>query len=331
MGLPITTEYAYDLTKLPPCPKCALEHDANFIRLLTTDAMYGCDAPRPGSKGIATILLHSNEITPAVAEWLKHTLSVGGTLVQVYSRMKRKERSMRLYHDRCMSSDNMVPARHHVQLYRKKSIGKQDAETWQVACAGVDLYRTYKPELVTIRSSLGPAPLVSWSKNHGTDSALCDIAAVMVQGDEIARVADRVKPKQGVSPLRRMPVPPSLAYPGRWLQGKAPCWSLTRIEVDQQGDVRCCRQGEPIGKVGDSRSAMAGRLAKLVRAIEMRRGCDTCAVASCPRCPFPGVSDDLYCKTMKKRGRIQRSLSGISLYSRLPLLVTQHKDRMAAE
>ncbi len=331
MGLPLTTEYAYDVTRLRPRPKCALENDAHFIRLTTADVLYRCDAPATSGKGTTTVILHADELTPAIAAWLKKTVTVGGTVLQVYRSMKPGEQAQKLYRDRCVLSDQHVPARHHIQLFRKSS--RDGSESWQIACAGVDLYRYHKPELVSIRCTENAAPLTAWSKGNKTSSVLCNICEEMKAAGEgeLAAVASRIEPLRGVSHLREMPAPPAIEYPGRWVQGQAPCLSLTRMEVDEEGKVRCCRHGEPIGEAGEPRTTIAKRLRKLAREIEIRRGCDKCPITHCPRCPFPGVSDEIYCNIMNTRQPIQRALSWINVYSRLPLLATLHSDRIAAD
>jgi len=188
---------------------------------------------------------------------------------------------------------------------------------------GIEIYRTHKPNLLSIKTSKGAAPLIAWARGHETKATVCDIAKYLQRPVELVHLMDRIEREDGPSPLQRIPAPPCVNYPGRWLRGKAPCSSLSRIEISGSGEVRCCRHGEPIGKVGDARASLSKRLARLKRVTERRRGCAKCSNSHCPRCPFPGVDDRTYCGIMAKQEPALRLLDWIQLYSRLPLLLVR--------
>lgn len=329
IGLATTTGYAYDIAKLRPQPKCALEQDAQLVRLLTTDALYGCSAPSAGANGTSTIVIRSGEVTAETGGWLRKTLTVGGMVVQIYPLMNRTARSLSLIRDRCVLSECFVPARHHVQLVPKQSTGED--RSWQIACAGIDLYRTHKPALVSIESSTDDSALMSWIKDERTSAVICDISEAVKHPGKLVHLSNQLEPRNGESPMQRLPIPPEIKYPGRWLKGRLRCRSLTRIEIDSQGKIRCCEHGEPIGQVGDSKTTIFRQLNQIIYKTEQRRGCAKCSIHNCPRCPFPGMDDAAYCRIITKQEHIQNSLTRIRLYSRLPLLVALHKDEMAAE
>ena len=317
-GLPKTTKYAYELKSLKPGPKCELEQEAQVLRLLASDVLYGCEPSPPGGKGIAAVVLETGELSPESAGWLRDNLAVGGVVLQIYPPMKRGEWWRRLERDRDTLRDHMVPSLRYIQVRPKKKIGGR--ERWELTSSRVDVYRIHKPALLSIEASSGAATLISWAKGRKTEASVCEVAEYLRNPSELLRLMDRIEAEDGPSPLRRMPIPPRVKYPGRWLRGTAPpCLSLGRAEVNVHGEVRCCRQGESIGKVGDTSSALSKGLADLVSAVERRRGCAGCRNKHCPRCPFPGIDDRTYCQIMTKQERAQRALDWMWVYSRIPL------------
>jgi anaerobic magnesium-protoporphyrin IX monomethyl ester cyclase len=320
-GLPTTTtEPAYDLKALKPGPRCDLEQEAHLVRLLATDMLYGCEASSASGRGIGSVIVGVGELSAEMAEWLRGILRVGGIVVQVYPAMKRNGQRLTLYQDRSVLREHLVPAQRYIQVQPKKSKKKGD-ETWEILGAGVDVYHTHRPGLLAIRTSGGATPLIAWTKGQEAKATVCEICEYLQQPDELVQLMDRIEQEETSSPLQRMPIPPQVKYPGRWLRGKAPCSSLTRIEVSARGEVRCCHQADPIGKVGDSLAALSQRLAHLARAVQQRRGCAECGNTHCPKCPFPGIDDRVYCQIMTKQERAQRLLNWMRLYSRLPLLM----------
>ncbi|MGO9095517.1 MAG: B12-binding domain-containing radical SAM protein [Bryobacteraceae bacterium] len=326
MGLGTTTEYAYDVAKLRPRPKCELEQDARVARLLATDTLYNCGAPGVESGGgIAAAIVRGTELTAPTAGWLSLILDVGGLVVQVYPPLKPSEKNLRLYCDRVVASENLLPARHHIQLLPRA--GKNGLRRWTAACSGSDLYCAHKPELLTIRISDGPEPFRDWLEGRPTECSLCDVSEYLRHPDELLHFARETPESEIGARLRQMAAPPGIKYPGRWIRGKAPCLPLSRIEIEQPGEVRCCLHGEPIGAVGDSRQALTDRLIRFVEEAERRRGCATCPNTHCPRCPFPGVGDQEYCSLMSRQEQALNLLNWAHAYSRVPSILTLQRDR----
>jgi hypothetical protein len=249
--------------------------------------------------------------------------------LQLYPPLKRQQREQRLFCDRCMMSEHLVPARHYIQVDRKHTGTGNDR--YVIACPGVEVYRTHQPPLVSITSTDGPSPMFAWLRGVSTSCEFCEVSPALLQSTELARLRQRVDAGPERSPLRRMPIPPKFRYPGRWLKGTSACKSLNRLEVDNEGNVRCCRFSDPAGKIGDTKEDFVKRISKLARAAEQRRGCHHCAKAECPRCPFPGLDDRTYCDTMVRCASALRTLRWIRMYSRLPSIVARQQDRMAAE
>lgn len=319
IGLPETTDYAYDLHTLKPGPNCVLREDARLVRLLTTDALYSCEASSTAAKGISTVILEAEELSPKIAEWLQRVLSVGGLVVHVCPAMKSDGHWLTLKEDHSVLRKYSVPTRHYIRAQLKKKMGGY--ERWDIACSSVDTFRIREPAALSITTSILATPLIAWAKGHQTNASVCEICKYLRQPPELVHLMDRIEAQNSTSTLQRMPAPPKVKYSGRWLRGKAPCLSLTRLEISERGEIRTCRQGEPIGTVGDSRKAMSRRLAQLAETVAQRRGCATCQSTSCPRCPFPGIDDRMYCQIITRQERALRSLDWIQIYSRLPLLL----------
>lgn len=328
-GLPETTDYSYDVTSLKPGRKCALTHDAHLVRLLATDALYGCEAPSTRGKGIGAVILEAGELSPETAEWLRRILTVGGIVVQVYPSMKRNEERLTLDRDRSVLLEHLVPVQHYIQIQpkmrkRNQKHGRNDYG-WKVACAGVDVYLSHRPTLGSIWTSTDATPLIAWVKGQEANATVCEVSQYLDHPRELVQIMSRIGAEDSPSSLQRMPVPPQVKYPGRWLRGKAPCLSLTRLEVSDCGEVRTCRQAESIGKIGDSREELLKRLAHMAGDVTRRRGCAMCKNAHCPRCPFPGIVDLTYCQLMSTQESALRSLDWIQIYSRLPLLLARQR------
>lgn len=328
MGLATTTQYAYDLTKLRPRPKCSLEQDAHLVRLLALGSLHACAGPSEEG-GISTAVLTSGELRQPAAAWLAEVLDVGGTLVQVYPPLTRRAEVERIQEDRCTFAEFMVPGRHHVQLLPRK--GSNGCRRWSVASAGVDLYRRHKPQLVSIATDDGAAPYREWLRRKAAGCDICDVTRLLQRPHEILRTMNAAGDDTVGELLRRMPPAPAVAYPGRWLGSRAPCLALTRIEVDAEGNIRPCRQAEPIGTVGDDRATLAARLVARSQQAQRRRGCDRCPAAHCPQCPFPGLDDRTYCGIMRREGRALSFLNWAHLYSRLPMLLFMQRDQVGAD
>jgi len=330
MGLGTTTEYAYDVAKLRPRPKCSLEQDAGLARMLATDTLFSCGAPAAESGGgIAAALVRGMELTAATAGWLSEILDVGGVVVQVYPPLRPREKNYRLYCDRTMAGEHLLPARHLIQLVPRA--GKNGDRRWMVACSGSDLYCAHKPELLTIRTSDGPEPFRDWLEGRPTECSLCDVSECVRRPDELLRFLEETAESEIGARLRQMAAPPAVEYPGRWIRGKAPCLPLSRIEIEESGEVRCCRHGEPIGAVGDARQALTDRLTWLAEEAARRRGCGACPNEHCPRCPFPGVSDREYCSLMSGQERALNLLNWVHAYSRVPSILTLQRDKFGSD
>jgi len=325
-GLATTIGYAYDVTRLRPRPKCLLEKDCRLVGLLAADALFACRSPHSIERGISAAVVNAGELSSQTAAWLARILDVGSIVVQVYPPLKRTEQPARLNCDRLMFNEWLVPARYYIQvLQRANGAG---AQRWMATCPGVEPYSLHKPNLLSIRATDGPDPFVNWLKGVPTQPAMCEVSDYLRQPDELEQFLKETGGNEIGARLRRMPAPPSLKYPGRWLRGPTSCLSLTRIEIDGKERVRCCRHGEPIGRVGDTKEALAGRLADLAAEAEQRRGCDECTNSHCPRCPFPGVVEETYCSIMSKQARSLGFLNWAYLYSRVPSILMIQQDKL---
>jgi len=330
MGLGTTTDYAYDVAKLRPRPKCSLEQDARLARTLASDALYSCGAPGVESAGgIAAVVVRRTELTAATGSWLSGILNVGSVLVQVYPPLKPSEKNLRLYSDRLIAAETLLPVRHHIQLLPRAA--KNGDRRWMAACPDSDLYCAHRPELMTIRVSDGAEPFRAWLEGRPTECSLCDVSECLRHPDELLQFAGGTQESEIGARLWQMAVPPGIMYPGRWTRGKAPCLPLSRIEIEESGEVRSCLHGQPIGAVGDACQALTDRLTWHVEDAERRRGCTTCPNTHCPQCPFPGVSDQEYCSLMSRQERALNLLNWAHAYSRVPSILTLQPDSFGSQ
>ncbi len=78
LGLSRTTRHAYDLHSLRPQPRCAMEHDAAFVRLLAADAIFSCATSLAVGPGTAALVLDRAELATPTAAWARSVLDIGG-------------------------------------------------------------------------------------------------------------------------------------------------------------------------------------------------------------------------------------------------------------
>jgi len=324
-GLARTTEYAYDLTSLSPQPRCMLERESSIVRLLASDAMFSCATSPPHKTGTAVILIDGAELTPEFAAWARSVLDIGGLLVQIIPPLEDDKLIQQLDHDRLLITEEMVPARHHVHVLRKRSRSRK--ERFLLACPSVDLVFAHKPRMLTLSATDTPEPLRSWLQGKGSIADVCELNGYLSNPTEIRAFLRGTKQDDLLGSISRRPVPPEIKYVGRWLEGATPCRSLSRIEVDSAGCIRCCRHGEPVGRVGDSRRKLIHGISAAIRSAAKRRGCDACALDHCPRCPFPGVPDDAYCSIMKSQHQVLDFLGLLHICSTVPVLLARVQER----
>lgn len=298
------------------------------MRTLAADSVFSCAGPSTEA-GVSAAVLKADQLDPRTAGWLAGILDVGGILIQVYPPLKRRDEPERLHEDRSTVAECLVPVRHHIQLLPR---GDRDGTArWMLACSGVDLYCQHKPRLVSLTTSGSQAPFWRWMHGTPADCDVCDVSDSLRQAGDILQFVTDAGDDGVYARLRRMPAAPGVMYPGRWLEGKAPCLSLTRIEIDTDGRVRPCRQADPIGNVGDDRQALAARLGSLAREAELRRGCEQCPATHCPRCPFPALDDATYCGIMRTQAPALDFLSRAHLYSRIPSMLTMQRDKLGGD
>ncbi len=326
-GMPQTTRHAYDIEKVRPRPNCMEKSDTDRVRVLAADALHDCQATASVGDRISTVIIEAEELTEPTAKWLNEILAVGGIVLHLYPSLNRRQRKQRLDRDRGVMNRYLVPVRYYIQVERKRT--RTGNDRYVTSCASVDFYRTYHPRSVSITSNDGTSPMLDWLRGVPTPCELCEVSPAFLRSEELASLAHRIDAEPERSPLREMPIPPRFQYSGRWLQ-ETGCEPLNRLEVDSEENVRCCRFSDPLGQVGASREDLRMRLSELARVAEQRRGCHVCTIAECPRCPFPGMDDQVYCGTMEQPAPALRALKSIRLFSRLPSIVSRQGDQIAA-
>jgi hypothetical protein len=100
-----------------------------------------------------------------------------------------------------------------------------------------------------------------------------------------------------VDDLMDAPVLPYIGSMCRWEKGCSNCEKLETVIIGNDRNVKPCWNGEPVGKVGMSRSEILDQLKNIRREKERSRGCATCEKnTACTRCIFPGpLSEGEYC------------------------------------
>lgn len=100
-----------------------------------------------------------------------------------------------------------------------------------------------------------------------------------------------------VDELMDAPILPYVSSLCKWGNGCANCKELETAVVDEEGHVKTCWNGQPVGKVGMSVAEIHDNIKNRRREKERVRGCGTCKKkTSCARCIFPGpLSEGEYC------------------------------------
>jgi anaerobic magnesium-protoporphyrin IX monomethyl ester cyclase len=325
LGLPRTSKYAYDVGSLRPQPRCSFESDARIVRLLAADAMFSCATSPVFGPGTEAIVLDGAELTAATAAWARSVLDIGGLLMQILPPLGEDLLEQQLARDRLLLAEELVPVRHHVHVLPRRS--RSMAERWLVTCAAVEIMEAHKPHLLTLSVRTCPGPLQDWLEGRDCKADFCEVNGYLAHPREINRFLRGVRGGELLASISRMPIPPEIKYVGRWLKGATPCRNLSRLEVDSSGCVRCCCHGDPIGHVGDPRQKLKHRISAAIRRTEAHRGCVSCSLGHCPRCPFPGIPDDTYCSIMKSQARALEFLGVLHICSRLPVLLACLQER----
>ena len=319
MGVPEVRSYPYDVTALRPVHRSDLQRHAHLLRTTVMNALTSCESPAIG-KAIDTAILTAPALTSAAADWLAEVLSIGGTLVQIYPRSIGRRIGAQLMRDRCAFSDHLIPARYYVQLVEKGHVN--GSSNYRILCAVTDLYSRHHPRLMNVRFGNTAESLLEWMRGR-VACDFCEVPPEMLTSAALAGLTRQLAASSR-SPLHSMPVPPRFQHGGRWLRGPKNCGSLTRIEVDISGNIRCCRLGHPIGHVGDDYKALCKGLSRACRRVEQIRGCKGCPERpKCPQCSFPGITDAAYCGVIRTSRKERDTLSQIDLYSWLCATVTR--------
>ncbi|HTY58452.1 MAG TPA: hypothetical protein VMF59_06520, partial [Bacteroidota bacterium] len=319
LGLPVTTNWAYNPLSLRPGRGSSQEKDARVARLLAADAVYSCATGDGAGHGTSAVILDGAELTRESASWIRTVLDVGGLLLHVLPLREGRTAEELIRRDRKVAAEALLPVRHHFHLQREGSTAA--AERWLVACAAGDLMRIHKPRVVTLHAAYDAAPLRDWLIGKDTDADSCEVSEYLTHPAEINAFLRRAGRGNVLEAVRHRPVPPAIRYAGRWLKGTTPCRALSRLEVDGAGCVRSCRHGGQIGVVGDTRRTLHRAIFDAIASAEARRGCRKCSLPQCPRCPFPGVPEREYCATMHSRARAIEFLGVLHVCSRIPLLL----------
>lgn len=329
LGLPSTRRLPFDVFKVKAAQKSNREYDANLIRSLAATGLYGCGAPQPQEGALNMAVIQADHMDAATANWLARYLAVSGMVMQIYSQpeMASQRRMLRTHRETLYQA--LVPVRFYLQMVPISDDG--DCRSWLVLSEISDVFERHRPQLVTIIecSTNDPDPLIAWASRDPRLENICWLESTLRDGPRFGNTVQRLK-EIGVHRLGRdFPLPPIPAYPDRWMGGRPACLTMSRIEVDSEGWVKVCRHGAKLGRIGDDLSHMFTHLEKEWANASRRRNGFMLGAKRIPECPFPGLSEEVYCRLFTDgAGEVLR---GFTTLSRLKGMLVNLQDEFAVQ
>ncbi len=299
VGLPVTVSYSFDPYKVKPADKSISNYESYFVRLLAGASAFGCGSALPPHEELDTVVIRSNNLSGKLLDWLRNNLRIGGIVIQFYDG-KVKPGDEIIEGDRTGILSALVPSRFHIQLMPEYAgTGKC---IWNINSEMAELAGAYSPGLTRLRLEQSVDPLLEWIKNRKRTSELCDLGFSGVDRlHELAIIMDDIKQS---AILTTWPFPPFLVYPGRFSHNKPPCRTLSRIEIDADGNIRVCAHGEVLGNIHENFDFIRNRFGS-----HLKKSPDY-------SCPFPSNNGKIRDPESRKDG----CLSLIDFYSRTDLL-----------
>ena len=165
-----------------------------------------------------------------------------------------------------------------------------------------------------------------------TDTRTCLALTIETQADIDALIGlAHHGRKAGTWPLGPAALDAGMSFADecRWSSSACPAASGERFFVDEDGSLRPCAYGAPIGHVGERFEVVRDRLRSLAASRRRERGCDTCrANRLCSRCLFPHpVSVERYCQIRVQEPGIADLVDGVrwsrALHTNMPAAVRE--------
>ncbi len=324
LGVLSTTSHAYDAYDVAPTSKCGNLVSGEMVRSSAVEWLGACRPRFDCGSGFSAVVVRSSVLEEDTASWLADVLGIGGTVMQVLPAKPPSERHLaRQFNEtRLRLMNARVPCSAYV-------LAAPVAEL-----RGAIEYRVHTDKFCRSAHGIG-VETVWWGRSAGRTitrlasarprSVYCDIvdASAWMNGSPRTK---GVPYGDGMAARRvaRLPNLPVVAYADRWIGAEVPCREGKRIEVDAGGGISVCLHGDRLGSVGDPESSIRDGVAQAARSARVRRNCEACDLKNtCPKCPFPGVSDAQYCGIVRERRREIRDLQWIQVFRGLGTAVDE--------
>lgn len=280
------TIHSYDPLSIPLAPKSSNEifgvsQDRFNLKSLVM-ALPGDETQYPPREDncFKTVILYSETLSEELVLWLREYLVINGTLIQIYSSPERIRQRHPLnretlthylaptvyYHGYYQTggSDGIVTLLH----YRTLAHGVQ---------CGVPLHQ------VTTGTAVSPNPPdYNPLDAFAEDTRESDARALHQLLSQLARK------RENGEELEDIPVYPYLDGLCRWANGTPNCRGLETVIIDTHDNVKTCRNGKPVGKVGMPLSQIIQNIETHHHDARIARDCRNCSRRdTCVKCIFP--------------------------------------------
>lgn len=248
-------------------------------------------SPKIAPDSFSQVILYADIITEDLLLWVKEHLALRGRLIQVYTDIRHahqyhatNEQTFERYitpthyyfsYYQTFDDDGIITLRPFGTSHREKRDGM--AVHFVKTQTGLTL-STDHPHLDRTRT-------ICIDRDKG-DALQFHIFLINLTGRDGT-----------VESLLDAPVLPYVGSLCRWEKSCTNCERLETVIIDSDQNVKPCWNGEPVGRVGMSRSEILNQLKNIRREKERSRGCAVCEKnTSCSGCIFPApLSEGEYC------------------------------------
>ena len=257
------------------------QHIAN----LKTMALSLSPSPKKSLEYFNQIILYSDIITEEFVLWTKEYLALRGRLIQVYTDIRHAHQ----HHAKNIQTFGKYITPTHLYFSYYQSFDDD----------GIITLRPFGGSQREMRDSMAvhfakTQAGLTLSADHPDLDGTRTICIDRDKGDALqfhVFLINLTNRDKTVDDLMDAPVLPYVGSLCRWENICANCEKLETVIIDSDQNVKTCWNGEPVGRVGMSRSEILNQLKNIRREKERSRGCTACA-----RCIFPApLSEGEYC------------------------------------
>lgn len=238
------------------------------------------------------VILQSDTLDEKVVRWMQGNLALGGTILQIFSGpenfREKQDASLR------MLLDHGSPSTKLVCYYRD---GKENggAEIWSRG-------KNFFCEETPIAVMGNKYALERYDAGCGSDGHVLALDReredALYLGHFLQRFDNADSCFNHLMGSRPYPLFTGLC---KWLSRDANCRKLETALIDEEGRIRLCWKGSPVGVLSDSAKDILRTLEMLRNAVMKERGCARCRVEeTCIQCCFPDpLPAEEYCRFLK--------------------------------